>query len=152
MGKGNWRPYQDSSLYQLRYFDLIERFGGEDSEDESWCDWNWDIFREQIECALTQSFYKVDRSSEATVPYSNWAQDNLIIFKNELVCIMMDASADAHHVGVAIVPLVSDDNYDSETWMENFGSHFMELWGPGFWKRMGGDQRVRTSAWTSAKV
>jgi hypothetical protein len=147
MGRGNWRPYQNAEIYELRYFDLYERFGVEDPE--VWDQVFWEMFREEILEALPDSFYESKRVGEPQIPYTNFAQDNLVLFRNELVCVMMDASAEASHVGVAMVCL---ENYSDETWVENFAPSYMEREASKFFKRMGGAQSVRTSAWTSAKV
>jgi len=65
---------------------------------------------------------------------------------------MMDSSAYAHHVGVAMVRLEDDSFYGNETWIETFSKRYLDKSAQPFWKRMGGEQRVRTSAWTSSKV
>lgn len=146
MGRGNWRPYQNAEIYYLRYFDLYERF---EVDPEDWDQVFWEMFREEILEALPDSFYECKRVGEPQIPYTNFAQDNLVLFRNELVCVMMDASAEASHVGVAMVCL---ENYAYETWVENFAPSYMGREAPKFFKRMGGEQSVRTSAWTSAKV
>jgi len=58
MGRGNWRPYQDSELYDLRYFDLMERYGVNDADD--WDPWLWEQFREEILESLPDSFWVVE--------------------------------------------------------------------------------------------
>jgi hypothetical protein len=144
MGRGNWRPYQDSNLYDLRYFDLTERYG-EDEIDE----FSWEVFEDEILENLPGSFWRADNCGENLL-YSHNGQDNLIIARNELVCVMLDAQAYAHHVGVAMV--LMQDYYMEDTFVQNFGPRYLARSAPAFWRRMCGEQRVRTSAWTSAKV
>jgi hypothetical protein len=149
MGRGNWRPYQDSELYDLRYFNLYERY---EVSFEDWDQDMWDLFREEIEQHLFESFWKVGARERVSVPYTDFAGDNRVIFTNELVCIMMDGDAEAGHVGVAMVRLESDDEYSGQTYVENFNERYLDLHAQTFWERMGGEQRVRTSAWTSEEA
>jgi hypothetical protein len=144
MGRGNWRPYQNEEIYDLRYFNLYERYS---VSTEDWYHELWEVFQNEILEALPDSFWEHNGCQQ--LPYSNFSQDNLVLFRNELVCVMMDTSAEASHVGVAMVCL---ENYSHETWVENFAPGYMAIVAPKFFERMGGKQRVRTSAWTSAEV
>lgn len=149
MGRGNWRPCQDYEEYDLRYFDLYERYNLSHAEDffaEDYCE----FFLEEIHNALPDSFWKVERGDRVDLGYHLLRQDNLVIFRNELVCIMIDSESYFDHVGVAMVRL--DDYSPKDTWVRNFGGAYLRRSALPFWKRLGGDQSVRTSAWTSAKV
>lgn len=149
MGKGNWRPYNDDSLYVLRYFDLIKRYEVEDDEDDfGYC---FDFFKDDIENSLPNSFVTARKGSRISVPYSNFSRDNEILFYNDIVCIMIDATADLDHVGLAMVKLVNDSCYNLQSHL-NFGDRYLSRSAPAFWKRLGGEQQIRTSAWTSKTV
>jgi hypothetical protein len=149
MGRGNWRPYQNPEIYDLRYFNLLEYLG---VSYEDYGSWDWDTFVEIIGENLPDSFWKVERGdSNDGIPYTYFSSDNLVIWRNNLVCIMVDSQASADHVGVAMVLLEDCEEY-GETHCRAFGPRYLAQQAPRFWERMGGEQRVRTSAWTSAKV
>jgi len=151
MGQGNWRPYRDSDLYNLRYFDLQSRYECELSEEDCGT-YLWELFEAEIGRALPESFYRVDDPKVVPVPINHYSleRNNRIIFRNELVCIMIDASASADHVGVAMVILENHEFRRSETWLDNFAPKYMERCAPKLWNVLGGEQRVRESAWTSS--
>jgi len=144
MGRGNWRPYRDSEIYDLRYFDLYEYLG----EAEIW-DHDWDMFIEIIGDRLPDSFYRVE-STIGGVPYTNYPRDNRVIYANDLVCIMIDASASADHVGVAMVLLEDEFNYSDPPYRGNFGPKYLATQAPKLWEAMGGSPLIYTSPWTTA--
>lgn len=145
MGRGNWRPVQDSDRYSLRYFDLNTRYGVDCDPDTMWSD-----FYDEIRESLPKSFYRVERKDRVDVSDLN-RRNTCVLFQNDLVCICMDSHAFDCHVGIAFVVL-DDDAWDETTYRRNFGPKYMDQLAKKFWQKMGGEQFVRTSAWTSALV
>ena len=155
MGRGNWRPYQDEEIYLVRYFDLFERFDvteGGDFPDAQVEEFHWDTFLEEIFQALPDSFYRVEKNQGSVpVPYTS-VRDNVILYRNNMACVIIDASADASHVGVALVLLEADDWREYETYRANFGPTYLARSAEPFFARLGGKQSVATSGWTSREI
>lgn len=143
MGRGNWHPCNNRDRYDLRYFNLFNRYRTESSD---WSTYLWDVFVEEIERALPDSFWQTSRCE--FIPYS---RDSNVLFCNELVAIVIDSEADPYHVGVAMVAQESSGRFEDQ-YVDNFAPRYLRKEAPKLWKRIGGEQRVRTSAWTSSRV
>jgi len=148
MGRGNWRPSMDDESYRLRYFDLYEMYKpvGQD-EWEGPEHWDWDHFlRDFLTETLPDSFYVYEKGFYKPDTVASGCH---VVAYNRLVALVVEEDANAHHVGVALVCL--DHGFDDPS-RDALSREYINRHGSAIFKRIGGAQYVRTSAWTSQRV
>jgi hypothetical protein len=138
MGRGNWFPStpKHQGEYNLVYVEVLDA--------KQHCQWEVDTAYEQfnrdvLEC-LPKSFSKIN-------PYDSLSGilggDDVVMFANGLLLVVMDCRGDHWHQGIAIVARADAPKF-AESWVDPIAERL--------WKglaRKGYLLQRRTCAWTS---